>query len=184
MNWDVVLTCLVIIIARIADVSLGTLRTVFIVQGRRYTSWIIGFVEILIWVIVVSKVVEDMAENWVYAFSYATGFAIGTFVGMTIEHHLAVGEQVVRVFTRQGRKLATIVRTAGYGVTLFDGEGKDGPIQLLFIKIPRRKVPRLKVWLEDLDPQCYLIVDDVRFAGPLQPTSQVPTGWRAKAKKK
>jgi uncharacterized protein YebE (UPF0316 family) len=109
---------------------------------------------------------------------------MGTYLGMTVERHLAVGEQVVRIFTRHGRKMATVFRAAGFGVTLFDGEGKDGPIQLLFIEVPRRKVPRLKTWLEDLDPNCYFIVDDVRFAGPLIPSSHTNTGWRAVLKKK
>jgi uncharacterized protein YebE (UPF0316 family) len=184
MNWEVVLTCFLIVIARVADVALGTLRTVFIVNDQRLIAWVIGFIEVLIWVVVVSKVVDDLSEKPVYAVCYALGFALGTYLGMTVERRLAVGEQVVRIFTHNGRKLARIFRTAGFGVTLFDGEGMDGPIQLLFIEIPRRKVPRLKVWLEDLDPDCYYIIDDIRFAGPLHPTMLQPTGWRAVLKRK
>ena len=183
MNWEVVITCLLIVLARMTDVSLGTLRTVFIVGGHRFVAWMIGFVEILIWVVVVSRVIANL-DNFYYALAYAFGFAMGTYIGMTIERRLAIGEQVVRIFSRQGEKLATVFRAAGFGVTVFDGRGKDGPIQLLFIELPRRKVPRLETWLEDLDPGCYYIVDDVRYAGVLRPTMQQTTGWRAILKKK
>ncbi len=184
MNWDVILTCGLIIIARIADVSLGTLRTVFVVSGYRMISLVIGFFELLIWVVVVSKVIGTMGDNWLYSICYALGFALGTYIGMTVEQHLAVGEQVVRIFTRQGQKMATVFRAAGFGVTVFDGEGRDGPIQLLFIELPRRRMKRLETWLEDLDPHCFYIVDDIRFAGPLRPSMQQPTGWRSIMKKK
>ncbi len=183
MNWEVAATCLVIILARVADVSLGTLRTVYIVNGRRFISWVIGFFEVLIWVVVVSKVIGDLA-NPLYMIAYAFGFAMGTYLGMTIEQRLAVGEQVVRIFSKRGDKLARVFRAAGFGVTVFDGRGMDGQIQLLFIELPRRKVPRLETWLEDLDPSAYYIIDDVRSAGPLRPTVHQPTGWRAILKKK
>ena len=183
MTLEVAVTCVLIVLARIADVSMGTLRTVFIVQGRRAIAWAIGFFEILIWIVVVSRVIANL-DNWAYAVAYAFGFATGTFLGIVIEQHLAMGQQVVRIFSRQGEKLATVFRTAGFGVTQFDGRGKDGPIQLLFIELPRRKVPKLKLWLEDLDPGCYYIIDDVRYAGTLRPMMQPPTGWRAVLKKK
>jgi uncharacterized protein YebE (UPF0316 family) len=183
MNWEVLITCLLIVLARMTDVSLGTLRTVFIVAGHRLVAWAIGFVEILIWVVVVSRVIANL-DNFYYALAYAFGFAMGTFLGMTIERRLAFGEQVVRIFSRQGEKLANVFRAAGFGVTVFDGRGRDGPIQLLFIELPRRRVPSLKTWLEDLDPGCYYIVDDVRYAGVLRPTMEQTTGWRAILKKK
>lgn len=88
MDSTVVITCLVIIIARITDVALGTLRTVFVVQGRRGIAWIVGFFEILIWVVVVSKVIASLTEP-VYAFAYALGYATGNYVGITLEGWLA-----------------------------------------------------------------------------------------------
>ena len=183
MTLTVLSTCLLIVLARIADVSLGTLRTVFVIGGRRYTSWVIGFIEVLIWVVVVSKVIHNL-DNWVYAVCYAFGFATGTFIGMTVEEHLALGQQVVRIFSRRGDDVAEALREAGYQVTVFDGRGRDGPVQLLFIGTARRRVSKVADLARSIDPGCFHIVDDIRVAGPLHPSIHLPTGWRAVMKRK
>lgn len=94
-----------IVVARITDVSLGTLRTMNVMQGRRGVAWILGFCEILIWVFAVSKVIGNLQQP-AYAIAYALGFATGNYVGMTFEKWIALGEQVVRVFTRAGAQIA------------------------------------------------------------------------------
>jgi uncharacterized protein YebE (UPF0316 family) len=184
MSSEVLLTCALIIIARIADVSLGTLRTVFIVYGRKLTSLAIGFVEILIWIMVVTKVVDDLAENPAYGICYALGFALGTYIGIAMEQQLSMGEQVVRIFTRKGEEMAIRFRGEGFGVTSFDGTGRDGPIQLLFIQAPRRKTARIAALAREFDSQCFYVVDDVRAIHPLRPSPQLFTGWRAVMKRK
>ncbi len=103
MDGTVLVTCLGIIIARILDVSLGTIRTVFVVKGRRGISWVLGFFEVLIWILVVSKVIGNLSEP-LYAVSYAFGFATGNYVGITLEKWIAHGDQVVRVFTQEGKR--------------------------------------------------------------------------------
>lgn len=183
MPLDVVLTCGLIVLARMVDVSLGTLRTVFVVQGRGVVSFIIGFVEVLIWVVVVSKVVQNLDQP-VYAVSYATGFALGTFLGVRIEGRIAVGQQVIRIFTRKGAEMEAAMRDKDFFVTVFDGRGRDGPIQLMFVKISRRCAHKALSIAREVDPSSFCVVDDIRFGGPLQPSLQQPTGWRAVLKKK
>jgi uncharacterized protein YebE (UPF0316 family) len=183
MDSTVLATCLLIIIARITDVSLGTLRTVNVIRGRRGIAWILGFCEILIWVFAVSKVIGNLQQP-AYAISYALGFATGNYVGMTFERWIAFGEQVVRVFTREGAKIATQLRTEGYRVTTFEGEGRDGTIQMLFIEILRRKTPDIIEFVRQIDPTCFYIVDDVRMVSLGSITLHEPTGWRAILKKK
>ncbi|HYE02930.1 MAG TPA: DUF2179 domain-containing protein [Phycisphaerales bacterium] len=161
---NVVLACLFIFLARICDVSLGTLRTVAVINGRRGVAWVLGFFEVLLWVLVVSQVIRMVdPQHWYYAVAYALGFASGNFVGITIERRIAHGEQVVRVFTRRGMELARHLREDGYGVTEFDGRGKDGPVGMLFIETRRRRVSRLLARARELDPGCFYIVDDVRI---------------------
>jgi len=184
MSWEVLITCLIIIIARIADVALGTLRTVYTVRGKRFTSFVIGFVELVIWVVVVGKVISDVQENPLYVVSYALGFALGTFIGITVEDYLAVGDQVIRVFSRKGDAMADALRERDFGVTVFDGRGKNGPIQLLFIETSRRRAARVTARAREFDPGCFCVVDDIRFAGPLRPIMQPTTGWRSALKKK
>jgi uncharacterized protein YebE (UPF0316 family) len=183
MDTAVILTCLLIIVGRIADVSIGTLRTVFVIQGRRILSLVLGFFEILIWVSVVSKVVQNLQQP-AYAVSYAFGFAMGNYIGMTIETWIALGEQVVRVFTREGNKIATQLRSEGFRVTAFAGEGKDGPIAMLFIHVPRRKTADITLFVQQVDPNCFYIIDDVRLGTSALTMLHQPTGWRAILKKK
>lgn len=177
------LFCVLIIIGRITDVSLGTLRTVFVVQGYRNLSWVTGFFEILIWVFIISKVVQNLNQP-AYAVSYALGYASGNYVGVMLEQWLALGEQIVRVFTREGQEIATQLRSEGFRVTVFPGEGRNGPIDMLFIEIPRKKARDIVLFAEKIDPKCFCIVDDIRQTVPAVAMLHQPTGWRAIMKKK
>lgn len=160
----VALTCLLIVLARIADVSLGTLRMVSVIHGRRVTALLLGFVEVLIWVLVVSQVISTVTQNWWYAVAYALGFALGTFMGMTIEQLFAYGHQVIRVFTRHGAAMCNTLRTEGFRVTMFHGEGRDGPVDMLFVETRRRGASEIISVARRVDPECYYVVDDIRMA--------------------
>lgn len=184
MDMSVALICLLIFAARVVDVTLGTLRTVWIVQGRRISVFCLGFVEILIWVFAVSSVIQNLENPW-YAVFYAIGFATGNYIGITLEQKLAYGEQVVRVFSRNGDELASALRDCGYGVTVFRGEGRDSPVDMCFVESRRRNIRKIVNLARQTDPVCYYVVDDVAHAStvPRQPSTE-PTGWRAILKKK
>lgn len=186
MDLALITTTLLIVIARIADVSLGTMRTMFIVQGRRGVAFGLGFVESLIWVYVVSSVIANLTQP-AYAVSFAFGFALGNFIGITLEGWMAPGKQVVRVFSRQAHAIAERLRAQQFVVSEFAATGLEGPISMLFMQTDRRKVPGVLKVVKDLDPESYFIVDDIRMtsvkkAPPYRLTN--PTGWRAVFKKK
>ena len=149
--------------ARVADVSLGTLRTAFIVRGKRGLAFAVGFCEMLVWVAVVAQVINNLSHP-IYIFAFALGFATGTVVGITIENWFAVGEQVVRVFTANGEAMASAIREQGCAVTTFPGTGRDGTVHLLFIQVPRRRTNTIIAAVRKLDPSCFYTVDDVRLA--------------------
>jgi uncharacterized protein YebE (UPF0316 family) len=184
MNLETFGVCALIVLARIGDVSLGTVRTICVVNGRRGISWILGFFEILIWIVVVSKVINNLSHP-AYAIAYALGFATGNYVGITIEKYLAFGEQVVRVFTRRGAELAGQLRTAGFGVTQFPGEGRDGPVDLLFIQTPRKAAIKAAQQAKKIDEDCVIVVDDVRSASDAYIRSALTSsGWPGMLKRK
>ncbi|MBN2468173.1 MAG: DUF2179 domain-containing protein [Deltaproteobacteria bacterium] len=183
MPLEIIAKCLLIIVARITDVSLGTLRTVFIVHGRKGIAFVVGFIEILIWLVVISSVIKNL-DKPIYAVSYAFGFGLGTYVGITIEAWLKAGEQVIRTFTRKGGEIATGLRSSGYIVTQFEGTGREGPISLLFLKTDRRKVAEVVDYVTGIDPDCFYIIDNVRLSSGRKIRYQSPTGWRAILKKK
>jgi uncharacterized protein YebE (UPF0316 family) len=184
MELEVVLTCLFIFAARIVDVSMGTLRTLWMVQGRKVTVFALGFVEILIWVTAVSKVIQNIGEEPAYPFFYALGFASGNYIGLLIDQKLAYGQQVVRVFTRNGHAMAEALRRANFGVTVFQGSGRDAPIDMLFVETRRKRSPVVIRVAREQDPACYYVVDTVQIASTAKTTPTEPTGWRAKLKKK
>lgn len=160
--------CLLIFTARVCDVSLGTLRVIMVTQGRRLLAASLGFFEVLIWVMAVSKVMQNLNRP-IYAVAYAGGFACGNYVGLTLERWVAFGHQVVRVFSRQGEEVAERLRALRFRVTLFEGCGRDGPVHMLYTETERREVPRLLCEARRIDPRCYYVVDDIRVASSADP---------------
>lgn len=181
--WSVLLTCLLIVAARIMDVSLGTIRTINVVQGRRLFALVLGFFEVLIWLLVVSRVINEIQVP-AYAIAYALGFALGNFVGMTIESRLALGRQVVRIFSRRGTEMAAALRGVGLRVTQFEGWGRDGPVQELLIEIGRRHAANVVEQARGLDPACFYMVDDIRLVSPAHAQAGDRIRWSAIVKKK
>lgn len=160
--------------------SLGTLRMTAIVRGSRVWASVLGFFEVLVWVLAVSKVISNLHIPW-YAFSYALGFATGNYVGITIETKLAIGEQVVRVFSKFGDTIAAEIREMGHAVTVFEGRGRDGGVLQIYTKVPRREVDAVVAKARDIAPDCFFVVDDVRATstpqeGLLQKLSKVARG--------
>ena len=163
MSWEAFGVAALIFAARVADVSLGTLRTAFIVRGKRAIAFAVSFCESLVWVVVVAQVINNL-NHPVYLFAFALGFATGTVVGITVEGWIALGEQVVRVFTAKGESMASAMRKQGCAVTMFAGAGRDGAVHSLFIQVPRRRTNTVVAAVRKFDPSCFYTVDDVRLA--------------------
>ena len=165
MNWDIVLGCGLIFVARLCDVSLDTLRMISVIRGRRGWAWVLGFAQVLIWIYAISYAMKHITEP-AYAVTYALGFACGNFLGITIENWLAHGDQVIRVFTRPefADAMASRLRGHGYGVTVFDGRGKDGAVSQLYVESTRKRVSDAAKLCRSMDPECFYVIDDVRAA--------------------
>jgi uncharacterized protein YebE (UPF0316 family) len=164
MTSDVLFGAVLIVLARVADVSLGTLRTVAVIHGRKAMALTLGFVEVLIWVTVVSEVLPTVRDNWLNAVAYAFGFATGTYIGIVIEQYFAFGRQIVRVFTRNGAVMAEALRGRGHVVTEFEGKGRDGPVAMLFVETERRDAHDVVRIARTLDINCFYTIGDIREA--------------------
>jgi uncharacterized protein YebE (UPF0316 family) len=163
MNTTVTVTFVLIVLARITDVTLDTIRTVAIVQGRRVFAAVLGFFEAVVYICAVAKVLLNM-DHPVYALAYGLGFATGTFLGITIEQRLAFGNQLASVFTRKGVELAEALRAAGYLLVEVKGHIAGGDLTILYVEIPRRRAQHLVRHASCVDDSCFLIVNDVRVA--------------------
>jgi uncharacterized protein YebE (UPF0316 family) len=149
--------------ARICDVSLGTMRISFISRGHKILAPIVGFFEVLIWLVALRQIMANLTNAFYYV-SYAGGFAMGTFVGMCIEERMAIGNRIIRVITRQDAgELIVSLRDAGYGVTSIDAQGVDGHVHLLFSIIKRQDLSRFIGLVEKFNPRAFYSIEDVRF---------------------
>lgn len=163
MNITVFVTFCLIVLARIIDVSLDTIRMVSVVQGRRAFAAVLGFFQAVVFICAVAKVLLNMNQP-VYALAYGLGFATGTYLGMTIEHRLAFGKQLVFLLTPKGPELAEVLRAADYLVAELKGRTRDGDLTILCVEIARREAQKLIGLATAGDERCVVIVHDIRRA--------------------
>ncbi len=163
MSISVFVTFWVIVLARIVDVSLDTIRTVSIVQGRRAFAAALGFFQAVVYICAVAKVLLNMNQP-VYAVAYGLGFAAGTYLGMVIEQRLAFGKHLVFFLTPKGPELAEVLRAADYRVAEVKGHTGDGDRTILGVEIARRDARNLMRLASVVDERCAFIVHDIRGA--------------------
>ena len=157
-----VLIPILVFFARVADVSLGTLRIIFISKGKRNLAPILGFFEVFIWITVVSQIVSH-AHNIIAYLAYAAGFAAGNYVGMYIEDRLAIGTQIIRLIIQNDpNELANNLHIAGYGVTCVDGQGTTGAVTLVYTVVKRKEIPRVLDIIHQTHPNAFLTIEDLR----------------------
>jgi uncharacterized protein YebE (UPF0316 family) len=162
LNW-IVLPVL-IFVSRLSDVTLATLRNIFIHKGFRGIVPIIGFCEVLIW-LVAMKQVMSRADNIACYFAWAGGFATGTYVGMRIEERLALGMQVIRIITNQdSESLIQGLKKANHGITVVDAQGANGPVKMIFSIVQRKNLKDVVNLIEELHPNAFYSIEDVRNA--------------------
>lgn len=198
IDW---LYCLFIFAARVADVSLGTLRTIAIVHGRMTMSFWLGFFEAAIWLAVVSTVVQAVIEQPLLGIVYSFGFATGNIVGIRVERLIALGHIILRVISREHpQKIADEIRKKGFRVTVFTGEGQAGNVTELYIVCRRRDLNSLLKTTLAIEPNAFYVTEQAgkvsNVCKPImqpvastvsdvcRPIMQPVTGWRAVIKKK
>jgi uncharacterized protein YebE (UPF0316 family) len=156
---ELIFSALIIFTLRLADQSLGTMRALLVSKNKPIYAALIGLVESAIWIVAISQVIKDI-DDPILIGAYATGFAAGTILGTYIERIVGVGNIVVRVFTTiNSPSVAETLRDNGYGVTVIDGEGKDGPVKIYLCVIPRRKLKSVLQMIEEINPNAYITTD-------------------------
>ena len=153
---------ILIFCARVLDVSLGTLRIIFIARGRRKLAPLLGFFEVLIWIVIVSQVMQNLHSPLAFI-AYAAGFATGNYVGMWIEDKLAIGTLIVRVIVPQeAAQLMARLSAAGYGVTSVDAHGSVGQVTLIYTVVKRKDLYDVMTIIQETYPKAFTSVEEVR----------------------
>lgn len=161
--YALVLLPLFIFLARIADVSIGTLRIMFISKGLKYLAPLVGFFEILIWLLAIGQIFQNLS-NPIYYIAYAGGFASGTFVGIVIENKLSIGTELIRIITQQeAPKLVRALKKQKYIVTSDDVEGREGMVKIIYVVIDRHDIPDVVKIIKKYNPHAFYSIEDVKF---------------------
>ncbi len=155
---------LLIFMARICDVSINTIRIIYMLGGRRYTSTILGFFESLIWLLAISQIFKHL-DNWVCYVAYPAGFASGIFVGMLMEERIAYGKVIVRIITRKEVvELIQFLNANGFRYTKVVAEGPDGHENLVFTVLQRERLDDLLSKLKEILPTAFYTIEKVKAA--------------------
>ena len=153
-----------IFIARIADVSLGTIRVIFVSRGFKYLAPVIGFFEIIIWLLAIGQIMTNLSNPMCYI-AYAGGFAIGNYVGICIAERLSLGMVLIRIVTEKDAiTLLEHLKSKDYGVTSVDGKGASGDVEVIFTIVPRREVKPVIELVKKFNPSAFYTIEDVDFA--------------------
>ncbi len=176
--------CLAIFFARVADVSLGTLRTILVIGGHSTLSAVIGFFEVTIWILAAGQVLNNLSD-WYLAASYAGGFAAGNIVGIWLESKLAIGSELIRVISKDPEaNMAETLLENGIEAIELAGTGSDSlPVEILYIVEKRSQTPKIVSIISGCDPKAIYTISNVKmhYSMPLathQTFSRMPAAFR------
>jgi uncharacterized protein YebE (UPF0316 family) len=153
---------ILIFLARVVDVSLGTMRIIFVSKNLKKLAPIVGFFEVFIWINVIGQVMQNV-NSLVHYVAYAGGFAAGNYIGIVIEERLAVGHVIARIITKEDTgNLIKFLKKEKCGVTVIDAKGKKGDVKILFTVIKRKKLDAIYEAIEKFTPDSFVSVEDVK----------------------
>lgn len=161
---ELLLLCLKVFFARILDVSMGTFRTIITVKGKNFYASLVGFIEILIWFLIVKEVLNtDNNSIWI-AISYSLGFATGTYLGGILSNKFISGNLTVQIITDNASKLVNTLRDEGYAVTVIDVKGKEETEKfMLFIEINNKNLTHLQKLVKEIDYDAFMVVNETKY---------------------
>ncbi|MDR2233273.1 MAG: DUF5698 domain-containing protein [Tannerella sp.] len=153
---------IIIFFGRICDVTLGTLRIIFVSKGEKMKAPIVGFFEVFIWIVVISQIFSH-ATHIISYLAYALGYASGNFVGIMIENKIGYGYQLFRIYTKKnGAELTKILNQMGFGSTLIRGEGAISEIDIIESVVRRKAEKRMSEIITSFDPDAFYVIEDIR----------------------
>ena len=151
-----------IFLARIIDVSIGTMRIIYVTRGMKLLAAVCGFFEVLVWLVAITQIMKNLS-NFVMYVTYAGGFAVGNYIGILIEERLAMGFVAVRIITsKDATELVDFLKEKDFGVTSVAAQGIDDKVQLVFTIVKRKELAEVLEVIQRFNPKAYYSVEDVR----------------------
>jgi uncharacterized protein YebE (UPF0316 family) len=169
---------ILIFFARITDVTFGTFRIVMVSKGNKYMAPLLGFFEVLIWIIVIGKVIQNL-DNWVNIIAYAAGYATGNLVGLLIEDKVAIGIVRIQIITAiQATDLINNLIESGYGITHHEANGANGKVSIIYSIINRKQIPIIIDMIGKHNPNAFYSIEDVKFVNKGIIPTNATSRWR------
>ena len=153
---------LLIFLARVTDVTIGTMRLIFVSKGYKAVAPFLGFVEIIIWLLAMTQIMQHL-DNWVCYVAYGGGFAMGNYVGILLEQKLSIGNVIIRVFPKKDISvLIDDLRSMEYGVSVIEVQGKEGRKKMIFSVIKRKSINKYVDTVLHHNPNAFYSVEDIK----------------------
>ena len=160
--WSWVLLPLLIFLSRIMDQSIGTMRLIFVSKGYRVIAPVLGFFEVIIWLLAVTQVLKHLTNPMSYI-AYGAGFAMGNYLGIRLEEKISIGTVLIRIIPKKDTSdLVQHLREIGLGVTSVDAQGARGPVNIVFTILKRKNIPRVIEVINQYNPQAFYTIEEVK----------------------
>ena len=174
-----ILLPVLIFISRIMDVTIGTIRIVMVSKGQKIWAPLLGFFEVLIWLVAISKIFENL-DNWICYIAYGAGFATGNYIGLIIEERLALGIVKIQIITRKSaNELITNLKNAGYGITHHQAKGSTEIVSIIYSIIKRSEIQKVENIVKSTNPKAFYSIEDVKMVSQtIYPLDQAVRRWR------
>ena len=161
---QIFILCLKIFFARLIDVSLGTIRTIYTVKGKDLIASLIGLIEITVWFLVVKEALSTDNNSFFIVASYALGFSIGTYIGGKISKAFIKSNLEVQVIlSNKNQEIIDEIRNNGYGVTIVEVKGTKEDKYMLYIQIKNNSLEKLKRIIKKLDKNAFIAVNETKY---------------------
>jgi uncharacterized protein YebE (UPF0316 family) len=155
---------LLIFFARILDVSIGTLRLIFVSKGYKYYAPMLGFFEVIVWLLAIGQIMQHL-DNFLCYIAYGLGFATGNFLGIILEEKMSLGTVLIRVVPKvDTTSLINRLREQSFGASLVDIEGMTGKLKMIFMIVKRIDLKEVLSIIQEQSPQSFVTIEDVKTA--------------------
>jgi len=155
---------LLIFFARIMDVSIGTLRLIFVSKGYKFYAPLLGFFEVIIWLLAIGQIMQHL-DNFLCYFAYGLGFATGNYLGIYLDEKMSLGTVLIRVVPKMDTtNLINQLREQSFGASLVDIEGMTGKLKMIFTIVKRKDLKEVLGIIQEHNPQAFVTIEDVKTA--------------------
>lgn len=153
-----------IFLARILDQTIGTMRLIFLAKGMKHIAPVLGFFEVIIWLLAIGQIMQHL-DNWLCYVAYGAGFAMGNFIGITLEEKLSIGTSIIRVIlSSESPELISELKSHNFGLTILNAEGAKGKVKIIFSIIRRKEIAVFINTLHQFHPNAFYTIEDVKEA--------------------